>query len=149
MRGCICHFVKWQMRPFMSKGTDYLHANTLYFTQQSPVHTLNQCWRNGGPPSTIRGWGNFHTWEYWGCAAGQGAFLSFQLWHRVSFLSFRNWDRVFFWYSNSGHPLSMYFADFSGHYQRNSITFLIASKCYKQILSLRSFKKTMKHEIYW
>ena len=31
------------------------------------------------------GGGHFHTWEYWGCAAGQGAFLSFQLWHRVSF----------------------------------------------------------------
>ena len=38
--------------------------------------------------------GHFHTWNYWGCAAGQGAFLSFQLWHRVSFFSFRNWDRV-------------------------------------------------------
>ena len=25
------------------------------------------------------GGGHFHTWEYWGCAAGQGAFLSFQL----------------------------------------------------------------------
>ena len=22
-------------------------------------------------------------WEYWGCAAGQGAFLSFQLWHKL------------------------------------------------------------------
>ena len=33
---------------------------------------------------------------YWGCAAGQGAFLSFQLWHRVSFLSLRNRDRVLF-----------------------------------------------------
>ena len=87
--------------------------------------------------STIRsGGGHFHTWEYWGCAAGQDAFLSFQLWHRVSFLSFRNCDRVLFLASNSLHPLIMYFADFSCHYQANSITFfsLIASKCYKQIL---------------
>ena len=36
----------------------------------------------------------------------------------------------------------MYFADFSGHYQPNSITFfsLIASKCYKQILKPSSLK---------
>ena len=83
------------------------------------------------------GGGGVHTWEYWGCAAWQTAFLSFKLWHRVSFLSFRKWDRVLFWASNSEHPLSMYFADFSGHYQPNSITFfsLIASKCYKQILN--------------
>ena len=59
-----------------------------------------------------------------------------QVWHRVAFLSFRNWDRVLFWASNSGHPLSMYFDDFPGHYQPNSITFfsLIALKLHKQIL---------------
>ena len=93
------------------------------------------------------GGGHFHTWEYWGCAAGQGAFLSFQLWHRVSFLSFRNWDRVLFWASNSGHPLSMYFADFWGHYQPNSITFftLIASKCYKQIFKSLKRPWNMKY----
>ena len=22
VKGCICHFVKWQMHPFISKGTD-------------------------------------------------------------------------------------------------------------------------------
>ena len=43
-------------------------------------------------------------------------FLSFQLWHRVSFLSVQNWDRVLYWAPKSGHPLSMYFADFLGHY---------------------------------
>ena len=92
------------------------------------------------------GWGGGalpYNWEYWGCAAGQGAFLSFQLWHRVSFSSLRNWDKVLFWASNSGHPLSMYFDDFSGHYQPNSITIfsLIASKCYKQIL--KSLKRLL------
>ena len=46
--------------------------------------------------SSRGGGGHFHTWEYWGCAAGQGVFLSFSLWHRVSFLSFRNWDRILF-----------------------------------------------------
>ena len=71
------------------------------------------------------GGGHSHTWEYWGCAAGQGAFLSFQLWHRVYFSHFRNWDRVFFWASNFGHSLSMYFADFSGHYQPNSIALVL------------------------
>ena len=83
-----------------------------------------------------RGGGALPYLEYWGRAAGQGAFLSFQLWHRVSFLSFQNWDRVLFRASNSGHPLSMYFADFLGHYQPNSIIFfgLIASKYYKPIL---------------
>ena len=85
---------------------------------------------------TPRGAGGALPYCYWGCAAGQGAFLSFQLWHRVSFLSFWNWDRVLFWASNSGHPLSMYFGNFSGHYQPNFITFvsIIAAKCYKQIL---------------
>ena len=42
------------------------------------------------------GGGGFHTCEYWVCAAGQGAFLSFQLWHRVSFLGFQNLNRVLF-----------------------------------------------------
>ena len=79
---------------------------------------------------------HFHTWEYWGCAAGQGVFLSF-----------RNWDRVLFWASNSGHPLSMYFADFSGYYQPNFITFfnLIASKCYKQKLKSLNRPWNMKY----
>ena len=91
--------------------------------------------------------GHFHTWEYWGCAAGQGAILSFQLWHRASFLSFWNWDRVLFWASNCGHPLSMYFVDFAGHYQPNSITFssLIAWKCYKQILKSLKRPWNMKY----
>ena len=42
-----------------------------------------------------------------------------------------------------GHPLSMYFDDFSGHYQPNSIAIfsLIASKCYKQIL--KSLKRLL------
>ena len=66
------------------------------------------------------GEGHSHTWEHWGCAAGQGAFLSFQLWHRVSFLTFQNWYRVPFWASNFG--TSLFFADFSGYFQPNSTT---------------------------
>ena len=95
------------------------------------------------PPSCDPG----DTLEYWGCAAGQGAFLSFRLWHRVSFMSFRNWDRVLFWASKSGHPLTMYFADFPGNYQPNSVTFfsLIASKCYKQILKSLKRPSNMKY----
>ena len=65
--------------PYVTKFT------TLCFHLQPP-----SCDPGGG------GGGHFHTWEYWGCDAGQGAFLSFHLWHRVSFLSFRNWDRVLF-----------------------------------------------------
>ena len=30
MKGCICHFVKWQIHPFISKGTiDCALANTI------------------------------------------------------------------------------------------------------------------------
>ena len=63
-------------------------------TQHRCTHVL--MYTTPGSPRSGGGGEHFHTWEYWGCAAGQGAFLSFQLWHRVSYLSFRNWDRVLF-----------------------------------------------------
>ena len=30
MKGCICHFVKWQIHPFISKGTRYMPNNSLF-----------------------------------------------------------------------------------------------------------------------
>ena len=44
---------------------------------------------------------------YWGCAAGQGAFFSFQLWH-------------FFYLLVLAPVFGMFFADISGHYHPNS-----------------------------
>ena len=105
---------------------------------EGPVAVVKAaCLARGG------GGGHFHTWEYWGCSAGQGAFLSFQLWHRVSFLSFRNWDRVLFWASNSGHPLSMYFANFSGPFgsQRSRVRTPLWPSNFKETKIPRSLVK--------
>ena len=33
MKGCICHFVKWQIHPFMSKVTNYVHIKYEYLNK--------------------------------------------------------------------------------------------------------------------
>ena len=63
MKGCICHFVKWQIHPFISKGTKYVikfsdifidlkHAwNQIYTVSAAHgfnLKTLNYCCRNYG-----------------------------------------------------------------------------------------------------
>ena len=31
IKGCICHFTKWQIHPFISKGITYIHVSWLFF----------------------------------------------------------------------------------------------------------------------
>ena len=39
---------------------------------------------------------NSHTWEYWGCTAGHGAFFGLQTLEQGVILIFQNWQRVLF-----------------------------------------------------
>ena len=36
MKGCICHFTKWQIHPFMSRGTTYHHTSRLLDPRRRP-----------------------------------------------------------------------------------------------------------------
>ena len=40
MKGCICHFVKWQIHPFLSKGTNCHLANVLIISHLIQIRRL-------------------------------------------------------------------------------------------------------------
>ena len=51
VKGCICHFVKWQMYPFISKGTN--HMNKITSTHCHHRHCPTVCQEQSKQPMSI------------------------------------------------------------------------------------------------
>ena len=76
-------------------------------------------------PQRPRGGGGYsHSWEYWGCAAGQGAFLELPTLAQGVFFQIQKLAQGAFLSSNSGTRFDMFFTNFSGHFQPNFISIL-------------------------
>ena len=68
MKGCICHFTKWQIHPFIYKGAKCSHSKTVITLMYFKVHVANNThmfldlvWQNIliNPNTVVIDWNNF------------------------------------------------------------------------------------------
>ena len=73
MKGCICHFTKWQIHPFISEGTNYILCNSpvIFWPPSGWVYRPQPRRKRADPPSFSPLWMRFSQQTLCSGSAGQ------------------------------------------------------------------------------